>query len=204
MSRTLALATALSVTIGSGSALVVAGAHHPGPARAVVSAAGPLDDEGPFTGFEGGTTWINSPPLTAGGLRGHVVVVDFWAFSCSNCLAALPHVKALEAKFRDRGVVVVGVHTPELAHERVETNVRDAVHRLGIVYPVVIDGKNRIWNAFNNEYWPAVYIVDAQGRVRYHHFGEGSYDEQEQVVGELLAEAPRETSAPSIPVVPTP
>jgi thiol-disulfide isomerase/thioredoxin len=192
MSRILALATALSVTIGSGSALLLASPRHSArPAHAAPPAARPLDDEGPFTGFDGGTAWINSSPLTASGLRGHVVVVDFWAFSCSNCLAALPHIKALEAKFRDRGVVVVGVHTPELAHERVESNVRDAVHGLGIVYPVVIDGKNRIWNAFNNEYWPAVYIVDAQGRVRYHHFGEGSYDEQEQVVGELLADAAR-------------
>jgi thiol-disulfide isomerase/thioredoxin len=150
---------------------------------------GPLDDEGPFPGFDGGGAWINSKPLSASSLKGRVVVVDFWTFSCSNCLAALPHIKALEAKFRDRGVVVVGVHTPELAHERVESNVRDAVRRLDIVYPVVIDGDNRIWNAFNNEYWPAVYIVDPKGRIRFHHFGEGAYEEQEQVVETLLTEA---------------
>jgi len=156
---------------------------------------GPLDDEGPFPGFDGGGAWINSKPLSASSLKGKVVVVDFWTFSCSNCLAALPHVKALEAKFRDRGVVVVGVHTPELAHERVESNVRDAVRRLGIVYPVVVDGDNRIWNAFNNEYWPAVYIVDANGRIRFHHFGEGAYEEQEQVVETLLSESTNGSAA---------
>ncbi len=171
---------ALLISLAAGTLLAaVAPGHGPGP----------LDDEGPFPGFDGGGAWINSKPLSAAALRGKVVVVDFWTFSCSNCLAALPHVKALEAKFRDRGVVVVGVHTPELAHERVESNVRDAVRRLGIVYPVVIDGDNRIWNAFNNEYWPAVYIVDANGRIRFHHFGEGAYDEQEQVVETLLQDA---------------
>jgi peptide-methionine (R)-S-oxide reductase len=127
-----------------------------------------------------------------------VVVVDFWAFSCGNCLAALPHVKALEAKFRDRGVVVVGVHTPELSNERVESNLRSAVHELGIVYPVAIDGDNRIWNAFNNEYWPAIYIIDPHGRIRYHYFGEGAYDQEEQVVAALLDEAGRDHAAGTV------
>lgn len=190
MSRTLALAAAAVLSVGSGSAMLLSRlSGTPLDRHATAAVPAPLDDEGPFTGFDGGTAWINSPALSADGLRGKVVVVDFWTFSCSNCLAALPHVKSLEAKFRDQGVVVVGVHTPELAHERVESNVRDAVRRLGIVYPVVIDGRNRIWNAFNNEYWPAVYIVDRNGRVRYHHFGEGSYEEQEQVVAELLSDA---------------
>jgi peptide-methionine (R)-S-oxide reductase len=124
--------------------------------------------------------------------------VDFWAFSCGNCLAALPHVKALEAKFRDRGVVVVGVHTPELSNERVESNLRSAVHELGIVYPVAIDGDNRIWNAFNNEYWPAIYIIDPHGRIRYHYFGEGAYDQEEQVVAALLDEAGRDHAAGTV------
>jgi methionine-R-sulfoxide reductase len=169
------------------------------PAHLGARAAAPLKDEGPFTGFDGNTGWINSAPLTAAGLRGHVVVVDFWAFSCSNCLAALPHVKALEAKFRDRGVVVVGVHTPELENERVESNLRNAVRQLGIVYPVAIDGNNRIWNAFSNEYWPAIYIVDTHGRIRYHFFGEGAYDHEEQVVATLLDEAAHEHNATAGP-----
>lgn len=189
MNRTIALLAAAVLSIGGGSAVLWA---RVAPLRATGGDAArspaPLDDEGPFTGFDGGTAWINSPPLTADGLRGKVVVVDFWTFSCSNCLAALPHVKALEAKFRGQDVVVVGVHTPELAHERVESNVREAVHRLGIVYPVVIDGRNRIWDAFNNEYWPAIYIVDRHGRVRYHYFGEGGYQQHEDVVAELLGE----------------
>jgi peptide-methionine (R)-S-oxide reductase len=193
MIRIVSLLAATSLTVGGGLALFAARPHSPGgPAHLLARTAPPLKDEGAFTGFDGNTGWINSPPLTAAGLRGHVVVVDFWAFSCSNCLAALPHVKSLEAKFRDRGVVVVGVHTPELENERVESNLRNAVHELGIVYPVAIDGNNRIWNAFNNEYWPAIYIVDTHGRIRYHFFGEGAYDQEEQVVAALLDEATRE------------
>jgi methionine-R-sulfoxide reductase len=148
-----------------------------------------LSDEGSFPGFDGGTEWINSAPLTANAIRGKVVLVDFWTFECSNCLNALPHVKELEAKYRDKGLVVVGVHSPELADEKVPSNVRSAVRRLGVVYPVVLDPQYRIWNAFHNEYWPAVYLVDAKGRIRYHHFGEGSYDEQDQAIRTLLDES---------------
>jgi peptide-methionine (R)-S-oxide reductase len=200
MIRIVSLLTATALTVGGGLALFAA-RPHPAASSAHLGAHGatPLKDEGPFPGFDGNTGWINSPPLTAAGLRGHVVVVDFWAFSCSNCLAALPHVKTLEAKFRDRGVIVVGVHTPELANERVESNLRGAVHELGIVYPVAIDGDNRIWNAFNNEYWPAIYIIDARGRIRYHYFGEGAYDQEEQVVAALLDEAAREHAAAASP-----
>ena len=155
----------------------------------------PLPDEGPFPGFTGGTGWINTAPLAPDALKGRVVLVNFWTFSCSNCLAALPHIKAIESRFRDRGLLVVGVHTPELSHERVDANVRRAVRDLGIVYPVVIDGTYAIWNAFHNEYWPAVYLVDARGRVRYHHFGEGAYDDEERAVDELLQEATASTTA---------
>jgi len=193
MNRMLSFLAATVLTVGGALALFIARPH-----SAIAATHGsarpdaPLDDEGPFTGFDGSTGWINSRPLTVAGLTGHVVVVDFWTFECGNCLAALPHVKALEAKFRDRGVTVVGVHTPELREERVESNVRDAVQRLGVVYPVALDGNNRIWNAFNNQYWPAIYIVDVHGRIRYHHFGEGAYDEQEHVVATLLDEAAHE------------
>jgi peptide-methionine (R)-S-oxide reductase len=193
MNRLIPFLAATTLTVGGGFALFVARPHPAIAATgATTRAAAPLDDEGPFTGFDGNTGWINSKPLTAAGLRGRVVVVDFWAFECSNCLAALPHVKSLESTFRDRAVTVVGVHTPELSNERVESNVRDAVRRYGVVYPVAIDANNRIWNAFNNQYWPAVYIVDTHGRIRYHHFGEGAYDEQERVVATLLDEAGQE------------
>jgi peptide-methionine (R)-S-oxide reductase len=200
MIRFVSLLAATTLTVGGGFALFAARPHAAAPsAHLAARAAAPLRDEGPFPGFDGNTGWINSPPLTGAALRGHVVVVDFWAFSCGNCLAALPHVKSLEAKFHDRGVVVVGVHTPELANERVESNLRDAVRELGIVYPVAIDGNNRIWSAFRNEYWPAIYIVDTHGRIRYHFFGEGAYDQEEQVVAALLDEAAHERTAAASP-----
>lgn len=148
-----------------------------------------LDDEGPAAGFAGGGPWINSSPLNLASLRGKVVMVWFWTFGCYNCLNALPHVKALEAKYRDRGLVVIGIHTPEFPREKVEDNVRSQVKSLGIVYPVVMDNRYAIWNSFRNQYWPAAYFIDAKGTIRYHHFGEGSYDVQERVVAKLLEDA---------------
>jgi peptide-methionine (R)-S-oxide reductase len=148
-----------------------------------------LPDQGAFPGLSGATGWINSVPLSADALKGRVVVIDFWTFECGNCLNALPYVKTLEAKYRDAGVVVVGVHSPELAEERPAANVQAAVKRLGVVYPVALDANYGIWKAFHNEYWPAVYIVDANGRIRYHHDGEGDYDGQDRAVAELLAES---------------
>lgn len=145
--------------------------------------------EGTLPSFDGATAWINSAPLTPAALRGKVVLIDFWTFACYNCLNALPHVKALEAKYRDKGFVVIGVHTPELARERVVDNVRREVKRLGIEYPVVIDNDYKIWNAFHNQYWPAAYYADATGTLRFYHFGEGEYDAQDQVVATLLREA---------------
>ncbi len=149
----------------------------------------PLTIQGSFPGFSGGGPWINSKPLTAGSLKGKVVMVDFWTFLCYNCLNALPHVEALEAKYRDSGLVVVGVHTPEFPEEHDEANVRENVKRLDVVYPVVMDNDYAIWKAFKNEYWPASFIIDRQGNVRYHHFGEGAYDQQDRVVSQLLSEA---------------
>jgi cytochrome c biogenesis protein CcdA/thiol-disulfide isomerase/thioredoxin len=144
--------------------------------------------DGDLPGFDGGTEWINSGALSPQALRGKVVLVDFWAFMCYNCLNALPHVKELYAKYKDRGFVVVGVHTPELGPERVPQGVRDAVKRLGIMFPVVIDNDNKIWNAYHNQYWPAAYFADATGKLRFYNFGEGRYDEQDRVVAKLLAE----------------
>lgn len=144
--------------------------------------------DGDLPGFDGGTEWINSTPLSPKSLKGKVVLVDFWAFMCYNCLNAMPHVKELYAKYKDRGFVVIGVHTPELGPERVSSGVHDAVKRLGITFPVVTDNDNKIWNAFHNQYWPAAYFADATGKLRFYNFGEGRYDEQDKVVAKLLAE----------------
>ncbi len=152
----------------------------------------PTPDEGPLPAFDGATGWLNTAPdgraLSANELRGKVVVVNVWTFECYNCLNALPHIKELAAKYRNDDVIVVGVHTPELARERVPRNVVQAVARLGVTYPVVLDANYSIWRALHNEYWPSVYIADRQGRIRFHHFGEGSYEDEDRVVAQLLAE----------------
>ena len=145
-------------------------------------------DEGEMPDLSGAVTWINSAPLTKDGLRGKVVMIDFWTYGCYNCLNALPHVKTLYARYKDRGFVVIGVHTPEFAHEKLLDNVRREVSKLGVQYPVAVDNDYRIWSAFNNQYWPAAYFVDRGGHIRYHHFGEGKYEEQDAVVDELLSE----------------
>ncbi|MGN6740247.1 thioredoxin family protein [Dyella sp.] len=137
--------------------------------------------------FAGVTRWINSPPLSTDALRGKVVLVDFWTFECINCLHALPQVKALDAKYRDQGLVVVGVHTPELDAERDTGNLLAAVKRLGITFPVAQDNDHATWNAWHNQYWPAQYVIDRQGRVVYTHIGEGGYDAIENAVRSQLA-----------------
>jgi cytochrome c biogenesis protein CcdA/thiol-disulfide isomerase/thioredoxin len=163
------------------------GAAHPSAALAPASASVPaLDDEGPMPELSGAVAWINSAPLTRESLRGKVVVIDFWTYSCINCLRALPYVEAWSAKYKDAGLVVIGVHTPEFAFEKERSNVEQAVRDLKITYPVAIDSNYKIWQAFHNEYWPAHYFIDGQGRIRYHHFGEGEYDESERVIQELL------------------
>jgi thiol-disulfide isomerase/thioredoxin len=132
--------------------------------------------------------WINSPPLTASALRGKVVLVEFWTYTCINWLRAHPYVRAWDKKYRDRGLVVIGVHAPEFSFEKDLTNVRWAVKNLQVDYPVVVDSDHVIWRAFNNQYWPALYFIDVEGRVRHHQFGEGAYEESETVIRELLAE----------------
>jgi cytochrome c biogenesis protein CcdA/thiol-disulfide isomerase/thioredoxin len=154
------------------------------------AAHGPnLGVEGGFPSLSGAVEWLNSPPLTAEGLKGKVVLIDFWTYSCINCLRSIPYIKAWAEKYKDHGLVVIGVHTPEFAFERKVSNVQAAVSDLKIGYPVAIDSEYAIWRAFDNEYWPAHYFIDAQGRTRYHHFGEGDYDESERVIQQLLAEA---------------
>src|SRR5476651_1257907 len=159
------------------------------PAATAENGAPLLDNEGPMPSLAGAVQWLNSPPLTAESLRGKVVLVDFWTYSCINCLRALPYVKAWADKYRDQGLVVIGVHAPEFAFERNINNVTKAAQKLGIDYPVAIDNNYSIWRAFNNQYWPAHYFIDAKGQVRFHHFGEGDYAHSEQVIQQLLAEA---------------
>jgi len=148
-----------------------------------------LPVEGEIPSFAGATLWLNSPPLTPEGLRGKVVVVDFWTYSCINCLRALPFVKGWYDKYKDHGLVVIGVHAPEFAFEKDPGNVRRAVADLKIAYPVALDNDYATWQAFNNQYWPAHYFIDASGRIRAHHFGEGNYDESEETIRKLLTEA---------------
>jgi len=168
------------------------GTLQPGrPTLATVNAAEPqpaLSDEGPFPDLSGAASWINSPPLSSKSLHGKVVLIDFWTYSCINCLRALPYVEGWAEKYKDAGLVVIGVHTPEFAFEKERANVEKAVHDLKITYPVAIDSDYKIWRAFHNEYWPAHYFIDGKGRIRYHHFGEGEYNESERVIQELLKE----------------
>jgi len=145
-----------------------------------------LDDEGPFPDLSGAVSWLNSSPLSSRSLKGKVVLIDFWTYSCINCLRALPYVEGWAEKYKDAGLVVIGVHTPEFAFEKERSNVEKAVRDLKLTYPVAIDSNYAIWKAFNNEYWPAHYFIDGKGRIRYHHFGEGEYDESERVIRELL------------------
>jgi cytochrome c biogenesis protein CcdA/thiol-disulfide isomerase/thioredoxin len=145
-----------------------------------------LGNEGTFPSLDGAVGWLNSAPLKTSDLRGKVVLIDFWTYSCINCLRAIPYVEAWSQKYKDDGLVVIGVHTPEFAFEKDQGNIAKAVRDLGITYPVAIDSNYGIWKAFNNEYWPAHYFIDAQGVIRYHHFGEGEYDKSEEVIQELL------------------
>ena len=137
----------------------------------------------------GATQWLNSPPLTSEMLRGKVVLVDFWTYSCINCLRTLPYLKAWNEKYRDQGLIIIGVHSPEFAFEKDPGNVEKAIRDLGITYPVAMDNQFAIWNAYKNQYWPAHYLIDANGKIRHQHFGEGAYQETELMIQTLLKEA---------------
>jgi cytochrome c biogenesis protein CcdA/thiol-disulfide isomerase/thioredoxin len=149
-----------------------------------------LRDFGPAPEFAGISSWVNSRPLTLEGLRGKVVLVDFWTYSCVNCLRTLPFLRAWDKAYRNEGLQIVGVHTPEFAFEHEADNVRSAVDRLGVRYAVAIDNDYGTWNAYGNQYWPAKYLIDREGHIRFVHFGEGSYGETERVIRSLLAERP--------------
>jgi cytochrome c biogenesis protein CcdA/thiol-disulfide isomerase/thioredoxin len=157
--------------------------------------------EGQLPALAGATSWLNSAPLTREGLRGKVVVIDFWTYSCINCLRSLPYVQGWYEKYKTHGLVVIGVHAPEFAFEKDLGNVRRAVHDLGITYPVALDNDYAIWRGFNNQYWPAHYFIDTLGRIRAHHFGEGDYDGSEEVIRKLLGEAGMQDLPPNGAVV---
>ena len=159
------------------------------PVQPAVKVGEPLSVEGELPSLEGATQWLNSPPLTAQSLRGKVVLVDFWTYSCINCIRALPYVRGWADKYKDHGLVVIGVHAPEFAFERDPRNVTRAVKDLGVDYPVALDNDYAIWKGFSNEYWPAHYFIDTQGHIRQHHFGEGDYEQSEDVIRQLLTEA---------------
>jgi len=149
----------------------------------------------PLYALSGATGWINSNPLTAKELKGKVVLVDFWTYSCINCLRSLPYIEAWAQKYKDSGFVVIGVHTPEFGFEQQLPNVQKAVQKFGVTFPVALDSKYAIWNAFHNEFWPADYFIDVHGKVRYEHFGEGNYAEAEGWIQELL----KQRSAQAMP-----
>ncbi|MBV8636670.1 MAG: thioredoxin family protein [Candidatus Eremiobacteraeota bacterium] len=174
----LAILIGIAVAIASPAATVSEG-------KSVIQ----LPVSGNFPSLAGGLEWLNSKPLTPAELRGKVVLVDFWTYTCVNWLRTLPYVRAWNDTYRDHGLVVIGVHTPEFSFEKNVDNVKAAIKAMRVDYPVVIDSNYGIWNAFSNEYWPAEYVIDAQGRIRYSHFGEGAYQETERAIKQLLLDA---------------
>ncbi|MBY5326971.1 cytochrome c biogenesis protein DipZ [Rhizobium leguminosarum] len=160
-----------------------------------------LPVEGHAPSLDGAVEWLNSEPLTTEQLRGKVVLVDFWTYSCINCIRTIPYVRAWAEKYADQGLVVIGVHAPEFAFEKKIDNVKKAIGDFQIGYPVAIDNDYKVWRAFENSYWPAAYLIDAKGQIRYHHFGEGNYNTTEKAIQDLLREAGSQTTA-SAPVVP--
>jgi thiol-disulfide isomerase/thioredoxin len=189
------LALPLACAMGASSA----DAQH--EARPVTPTAAQLPIEGNFPSIEGAIEWLNSPPLTAAGLHGKVVLIDFWTYTCVNWRRTLPYLQAWAERYKDRGLVVIGVHTPEFDIEKNVESIRQAVMVMRIDYPIAIDSDYRIWGAFNNQYWPALYFIDAQGHIRHHQFGEGGYEQSELVIQKLLAEAGNGAPTPGLTAV---
>ncbi len=163
-------------------------------------AAGRLGVEGDLPSLDHADTWLNSPPLSAAELRGKVVLVDFWTYTCINWRRTLPWLRTWAEKYRDQGLVVIGVHTPEFSFEQDLDSIRREAKSQRVDYPIAVDSQYAIWNAFDNHYWPALYFVDAQGRIRHHQFGEGNYDQLETVIRQLLAEAGQNPTQPLLPI----
>jgi cytochrome c biogenesis protein CcdA/thiol-disulfide isomerase/thioredoxin len=156
---------------------------------------GVLEDYGPAPNFQGVSDWLNSKPLTLAALRGRVVLIDFWTYSCINCLRTLPYIREWDDRYRAAGLTIVGVHTPEFAFERVRSNVRENAAKLGLRYPIALDNDYGTWNAWRNQYWPAKYLIDRAGHVRYYHFGEGEYGQTEEAIRTLLGDGAPAASA---------
>ncbi|AQS87751.1 cytochrome c biogenesis protein [Neoasaia chiangmaiensis NBRC 101099] len=178
-------ARALCLGLLATSALSLAPALSPIPA----ASAQTLDNEGRLPSLDGATQWLNSPPLSRDQLRGKVVLVDFWTYSCINCLREMPYLSAWAEKYKPYGLVVIGVHAYEFDFEKNIDNIKQAIARYHVNFPVAVDNDRGIWNAFQNEYWPAAYFVDAQGHIRHHHFGEGDYADSERIIQTLLRDA---------------
>jgi thiol-disulfide isomerase/thioredoxin len=178
-----ALAAMLAASVGTATMNICSASDAP-----AASSPAQLPVEGEIPSLDGATAWLNSAPLSPKSLRGHVVLVEFWTYTCVNWRRTLPYVRTWAQKYRDSGLIVIGVHTPEFSFEKDPGNVRTAVSELGIRYPVAMDNDYAVWSAFANEYWPALYFIDSQGRIRHHHFGEGDYDRSERVIQQLLAE----------------
>jgi thiol-disulfide isomerase/thioredoxin len=176
--------SAVGLTIGSIQGAPTVDAAEPAPSRP----ASHLPVGSAMPGFDGAVTWLNSAPLTPVQLRGKVVLVDFWTYSCINCIRTIPYIRAWAEKYRAKGLVVLGVHTPEFQFEKDLTNVHAAMERFQIDFPVAVDSDHRIWRAFGNRAWPAIYLADATGRLRYRQLGEGGYDKTERAIQALLAE----------------
>ena len=172
--------TLLAACLLTASCTVNAGSYDD-PVETTNTTPSPLAPE--FTGIN---HWINSAPLTMQGLRGKVVLVEFWTYDCINCIHVLPHVNQLHERYASQGLVVVGVHTPEYGHERILPNLERAVQRFGIRYPVAQDNGYKTWDAYGNQYWPAQYLINQDGRIVYRHFGEGGYADTETMIQQLL------------------
>lgn len=149
----------------------------------------PFSSDDPLPSLDGAAQWLNSPPFTRSTLRGKVVLINFWTYTCINWIRTLPYIRAWAEKYQGQGLVVIGIHTPEFLFEHDLDNLRQAVHDLNVNYPVAVDNNYAIWNAFGNRYWPALYLIDVHGHFRYHQFGEGSYEQSERMIQQLLAEA---------------
>lgn len=172
-----------AMTIGAAALLGLTGCEGQPPVRGETL----LPLKGDLPSFGGATEWLNSPPLTADALRGKVVLIQFWTYTCINWLRTLPYVRAWAKKYQEQGLVVIGVHAPEFEFEKALDNVRRATRDMEIDYPVAIDNDYAIWRAFENEYWPALYVVDVQGRIRHHQFGEGGYERSEKMIQQLFS-----------------
>jgi thiol-disulfide isomerase/thioredoxin len=187
--RAVQLLVVTILAIGIGTAIVASFQNTSQVEHMLYNPAVPFSNNSQLPSLDGATQWLNSPPLTPAELRGKVVLVNFWTYTCINWLRQLPYVRAWAEKYKDQGLVVIGVHTPEFAFEHDLENVRREVVGLDVNYPVAVDNDYAVWNAFSNHYWPALYLIDAQGNIRYHQFGEGNYEQSERMIQQLLAGA---------------